>query len=441
MQKTENNNHSFAIALFVMLGVVLFTVFGYFFLLPDIAPKRIVVAVIPFEPNDSSAQPMAMEIAGEIASGIALSREVVVVDFDAAIEVTKLSRQSRGLVNELGVTHIVDGTLELVESRWNAGVRVIDISQPAPKLKFEREYHDLSLQEIRDEITQSVRKSLYDRGSTIRSIGPAIEDSAYASFLRAMSARRAGDIEQAFIELQESNRVEQNVYANTLLAEIALVRKDQLPPRINGLDAYLPRLIANAVIDFKRDKNVLDYHEILVTLAGDHPNSEAVNLLGQLYLDLGYYQGARVLFERMVRVHPRSSTAAVWVTRARYLSGDIMGAREALTIAELRDPNSPQVFQINALENVSTYEPDTCDQQMELALHQSRIQEAILLLNCVSGSWLYPPMWMQALDIPWQKFSHSEEYLAHRNRLGFSLEAADQLPLVDAEQLLAPRRD
>ena len=134
MQQTQSHNHSFAIALFVMLGVVIFTIFGYFFLLPDIAPKRIVVAVIPFESDDSSYETIAVELAGQIASGIALSREVVVVDFDAAIAVTELSGQSRGLVNELGVTHIVDGTLEYAESAWNAEIRVIDISQPAPKL-------------------------------------------------------------------------------------------------------------------------------------------------------------------------------------------------------------------------------------------------------------------------------------------------------------------
>ncbi|MBM29629.1 MAG: hypothetical protein CMD77_01790 [Gammaproteobacteria bacterium] len=441
MQQTQSHNHSFAIALFVMLGVVLFTIFGYFFLLPDIAPKRIVVAVIPFESDDSSYETIAVELAGQIASGIALSREVVVVDFDAAIAVTELSGQSRGLVNELGVTHIVDGTLEYAESAWNAEIRVIDISQPAPKLKFKQGYYDLHLREIRDQVTQAVRRSLYDRGSAIGASGPVIEDIPLLSFLRAMAAHRSGDIEQALIELKQSNRLGRNVYADTLLAEIALAKNEGVPPRISESDRYLPAMIVNARIDFATNKNILDYHESLVMLAGNYPNSQAVHLLGQLYLGLGYYQGARVLFERMVRVHPRSSSAAVWVARARYLSGDIVGAREALKIAALRDPNSTQVSQINALQNIQTYQPATCDQRLELALHQNKIQEAVRLIDCVHASWLYPPMWMQSSDIRWRSFSLTEEYVTHRTLIGFSPDAADQLRFADAEQLLAPRRD
>ena len=474
MQENDKPGHGFAIAVFVMFGVVVFTVLGYFFLLPDVAPKRITVAVMPFT-SDSGTQSFLLEgFAEEVSRGVAMSREVTVIDFEASVQFHALGTRSRGFTNELGATHILDGSIERGADAWIIAARLVDISQAANKRVWGETFDAVDLVAARDAMTQQVRSAIYDRGSEATPAGPPVGTDAYALFLQARYAQRYGQLADAERFARQSLDVENNGYAATVLAQLAPPRMPQWEQTRDSLDEfdYLPARILSAQLTFSGTGDIETYHRSLTELAGDFPNSAALSRLSDLYVALGRFDQAQVLLERSVRVLPRSAVPALALASVRSRAGDVPGAREALRIAALREPQSPDVARAQwllQLADGSADEPEepglrpiwlasigeieraadlfenlvgsgaqSCDQQVEVALYLDATERALDAVECAEGWWTNPPIWWDSADPRWQRFTSHARYRDYLESIGFDLSSS--LPQVSMRQLLAPRR-
>ena len=79
-----------------MTSVVILTIVGYFLFLPKTAPKLMTVAVLPFDAPEEFPSHLTQALPRHITEMLAESRELFVVEYDAAEEAVALKSQSRG---------------------------------------------------------------------------------------------------------------------------------------------------------------------------------------------------------------------------------------------------------------------------------------------------------------------------------------------------------
>ena len=183
-----------AVAILAMIVVVVGTGIGWWMVLPEMAPKRIAIAVLPFAdmgPTESDAH-LAHGLAAEILSGLA-----TVPDFDV-LAARETSRHRSGetrlrqLADELGATYAVEGSIRREGDRLDVTARLTDLSD------LDVTWHDSmrgSMDDIfafRDAIADAVAEKLL-LGDAEVSAGPVIDLPAYEMYLRARARGDAGN--------------------------------------------------------------------------------------------------------------------------------------------------------------------------------------------------------------------------------------------------------
>ncbi|MYD45574.1 MAG: hypothetical protein F4W92_04410 [Gammaproteobacteria bacterium] len=139
----NTKSHAFFFTIIFMTSVVILTIVGYFLFLPKTAPKLITLAVLPFDGPEEFSEHLTQALPRHLTEILAESREIFVVDYDAAEEAVALKDKSRGFLNELGTTHILTGTFEVSDlspDSWTLLMRLIDVSKVVPKLKRSKEF-------------------------------------------------------------------------------------------------------------------------------------------------------------------------------------------------------------------------------------------------------------------------------------------------------------
>ena len=466
-----------------MTSVVVLTIVGYFLFLPSTAPKLITVAVLPFDAPDEFPEHLTRAFPRHITELLAASRAVFVVDYDAAEEAVALSKKSRGFRNELGTTHIVDGNFDVLDpqhDQWVLNLRLIDVSKDVWKLKWDDQFAhpELSLLEIRNSIITSVSEGLYDN-SIPDPETDELDADRLERYLRAdLEFRKHSSVEALVKLLYRGDHV--SPYGVGLFVQIfpdsdLNTRKNLVGQALSLHSNYYPGKILQAQIRYEENKNLGDYLDEMIFLAGEYPNSDAVSELALLYSDFGWFKEAENVLLRWAQIRPRSVEPALAIAFNRFRKNELKGTKEALEIARLRQPGNQLVERYRALyewkvngkslntdsleylkwiarsENgdFSLSNPElityvyvlSCFDQVELSLYLNIYDYIFEDIDCIDRRlWLQPPAWWPDDDPKWIAFREDPRLESWLESKGIRAEVLETVEPVPARELFAPRR-
>ena len=463
-----------------MTSVVILTIVGYFLFLPKTAPKLITVAVLPFDGPDEIPEQLTRAFPRHLTEILAESREIFVVDYDAAEEVVALRERSRGFRNELGTTHIVDGSFEISHESpesWVLQVRLIDVARDVWKLKWSNEFShpELSLLEIRDAIATEVADGLYDN-SIPEPDSSSISANGFEEFLLMSFLFHSGKHESALDTLQELTEEQLTPYGWFLLSELEPGSKELFVKHtLSLMPSYYPARVAQSKLQFKKRPNLVNYLSQMIDLAGQYPNSDAIPTLALLYSDLGWFNEAEHILLRWAQIRPRSSEPALAIAFNRFRKNDTKGVEHALEIARLRETNNERVDRYLALYEwkverndlkvgesdylkwialdesggFSEADPEwtafvkglSCYDQVEISLYLNNIDYIFHDIDCVDlRVWLQPPPWWLNDDPKWIAFQEDPRFDVWLENKGVRSDVLELIEPVPARELFAPRR-
>ena len=479
MTSAKRNPRAFFLAVVLMGTLVVGTIVGYFLLLPRAIPKQVMVAVLPFDAIPQIPSYLTHTFPQHLNEVLALSRETTIIDFEASKEALEIGEDFRGFALELGATHVVDGeyvtTSENADS-WSLTIRLIDVSHPVWKLKWDQEFHfpTESLLAIRNEAVEGISKGLYDNSFKVLSSDLSLQES-FESYLTAQMYFDDERRSLATDALSPLDAFANNSYAQYLFAKLFPERANEFLDKAIEADAnHYPSLIQKAWARYVAYGDLVRYVNDITELAGRFPNSVAVKKLAELYHALGWFEQERELLYRWVRMRPRSGEAALMFARSWFRSANTERTIESLRIAEFRDPGNELVhetkalFEIEVLSNPppsvlgpaflirtlalkgktdeaesllhDTRDQWSCDQLVEFALYIQNLDFAFENIECGSRFWTMPPSWWSESDPRWQHFITDERYLQWLSHRGFSNAQVELLEPTSIARLFAPIR-
>ena len=467
MSENEVNSpgsHSLFFAVIFMTALILVTVVGYFLFLPDRAPMQVSLAVVPIEVTSNTPKYVQHALPREMREMLALSRDVIVVDYEAAEQVFESEKPFRGFIRELGASHFVDGVVAADEGgEETLTIRLIDGTQPAWKTKRQIQFSLSSTTpiEILRDAVQLVRDGLYDTSAGPLEL-PEELNAAFTLYLEARDQLRQGDFDAAISNAQSSLARQTNEYAAYLLSVLVPEKEQEyLQTALTANPRYVPALVASARQEYVATRDLVAYLDKLIPLVMEFPNSDAVYLLADALAASERFQEAEQLLFRWARMRPRSSDAALALSIARYRRGDRDQSLEALKVAEARDADlqpANRSFRLRSLrrflvlENDSSYDivpekdrdrstSSNCDVRFNEAYRSDRWRTAYSNLGCVEFSYSIPPAWVNPDDQRWLLFVSDDEYRTWSDRMRLSDPRIATYDFPDANQLFNAPRD
>lgn len=433
-----------------MAAVVLGSVLIYSLFLPQAAPKQITLAVLPF-PENGEFTPLSVGFSAVLRDSIALSRDVAVVDTVSTNSVMWHPERASGASHILAITHFVDGELHSVDGVVErVEIRLVNVSQPNWKevlsvKDLESEVSE-SLQKQRDNLTLQVRGALYDN-SLLRTEPVQHPTSEYREYLV--------DLGVWLLERRESrvfSSLHEAFHAHT---------KDLFEE--TGIATRPSRELWEAIVAFEESQDVAKYSETVWHLAGEYPNSLAVETLGSLAYDLQKLRLAEYVWLRVARVQPQSAFAALNIAHIRRLVGDSEGTAQAFRIAELRDDlgfvDYFRLLDEYLANNFQNYNVESFDQTLIDELRESSggflrgefLIGASIHIGTLSSYrpseietqklWRSPPIWLREDDPRW---TESRDFLTEHFPTASAAVSTRLMPHADSadefDKLFAPRR-
>ena len=433
-----------------MAAVVLGSVLIYSLFLPQAAPKQITLAVLPF-PENGEFTPLSVGFSAVFRDSIALSRDVAVVDTVSTNSVIWNPDRSSGMSHILAITHFVDGELHSVEGELRrVDFRVVNVSQPNWKEVLNVEGVEIDefekLQGQRDDMTLQVRSALYDN-SSLRTESAQYPPSGYRDYVVSV-----GDW---LLQHQDSKLL------SSLHEAYQAMTKDLFEE--TGIASQPSRALWEAVADFEKSQNTMQFSETIWHLASEFPNSLAVNTLGSLAFDLRKYRLAEHVWLRVARLQPQSAFVALNVAHTRRLLGDSEGTIQAFRVAKLRDDlNIVEYFRV-----IDEYLANDAQHNIVESFDQALIDElrassggflrgefligASIHLGSLSSNrpseiqteklWRSPPLWLSENDPRWIE---SRNFLAEHTPTASAEVTTNLLSRAESAdamaELFAPRR-
>ena len=252
--------NGFAVAVAAMIVVVVGTAVGWWMVLPELAPKRIAIAVLPFADMGSGGGDghLAHGLAADILSGLASVSDFDVLDASETSQYTSGETQLRQLADTLGATYAVEGSLQREGDRLIVTARLTDL---ADLHMIWRDSLRGSMDDVfvlRDAIADAIAEKLL-LGDAEVSAGPVIDRDAYEMFLRARTRGDAGDYAGARDLAERSLAIsEDNPYAHYYLGYLRHIQNlgDEMPHIEAALAAdptFAPALALAARLRVSRD--------------------------------------------------------------------------------------------------------------------------------------------------------------------------------------------
>ena len=347
----QARSHGLAVATLVMLAIMVATVVGWWVLLPEIAPKRITIAVLPFEQpltTPEASSHLGEGIAAEIAIALAEVPDFVVLDRAASFAFRSEGDVANRLAGELGATHVVEGRVRRADGRTDLSARLTNLGDFQVLWEEDLSGDDRELFAMRDAVARAIAKKLVLLGDVAVSAGPATGLDAYDAFLEARALADAGETARATALAKRSLALdERNSYAHLLLAQL-YYREGNAEAATHvsrglALDpGSVPARALEAHLGFLEDGDLAAYHLSLADLVARHRNADALRRLTCLYqavgrqddgsAAIGYLRqfdplGARPWgCELLLALDPDTVDAVPWRSAAELLSAEPVGA-------------------------------------------------------------------------------------------------------------------
>lgn len=186
--------NGFGLAIGAMIVVVVGTGVGWWMVLPEWAPKRIAIAVLPFADKGAARNEshLAHGLAAEIASALAGVSDFDVLDSSETSRYTSGETRLRQLADTLGATYAVEGSVERDGDELAVTARLTDLADLDVTWRDSVRGSMDDIFTLRDAIADGVAEKLL-LGDAEVSAGPVIDRRAYEMFLRAREHGDAGD--------------------------------------------------------------------------------------------------------------------------------------------------------------------------------------------------------------------------------------------------------
>ena len=252
--------NGFAVAVAAMIVVVAGTAVGWWMVLPEVAPKRIAIAVLPFadtQPAGGNAH-LAHGLAADILSGLASVSDFDVLDANETSPYTSGETQLRQLADTLGATYAVEGSVHREGDQLTVTARLTDLANLKVIWRDSLRGSMDDMFVLRDAIADAIAEKLL-LGDAEVSAGPAIDPSAYEMFLRARMRGVAKDYDAARDFAERSLAISgDNPYAHYYLGYLRHIQNqgDEMPHIEAALAAdptFAPALALAARLRVSRD--------------------------------------------------------------------------------------------------------------------------------------------------------------------------------------------
>ena len=316
----QARSHGVAIATLVMLGIMIATVVGWWVLLPEIAPKRITIAVLPFE-QARGGRPgpphLGEGIAADIAIALAEVPDFIVLDRAASFSYGARGDVSQLLAGELGATHVVEGRVRRSEGSTALSARLTGLSEFQLLWEDDLSGNDADLFAMRDAVAAAIAKKLVLLGDVAVSAGPPVDLRAYETFLEARAVADAGDTTRAASLAERSLALDgDNPYAHLLLAELYHGDGRRDAAAAHTADALAldpgsaPAQALRAHLRFLADDDLTAYHGTLTDLVAARRDANALRWLTCLYDAVGRSDDARLAGNHVRQFDPLGARGA-----------------------------------------------------------------------------------------------------------------------------------
>ena len=309
----QPRSHGIAVATLAMLVIMVATVVGWWVLLPEIAPKRITIAVLPFEQSVTTPEVssrLGEGIAADIAIALAEVPDFVVLDRAASFPYRSAGDVANRLAGELGATHVVEGRVRRADGRTELSARLTNLADFQVLWEEDLSGGHAELFAMRDEVARAIAQKLVLLGDVAVSAGPATGLDAYDAFLEARALADAGDTAGATALAERSLALDEtNPYAHLLLGELYDVagRPEAAThvERALALDpGSAPARALAAHLGFVADGDLVAYHRSLADLVARHRDAAALRRLACLYAAAGRQDDARTATDYLRQFDP-----------------------------------------------------------------------------------------------------------------------------------------
>ena len=212
--------NGFVLAIAAMIVVVVGTGVGWWMVLPEMAPKRIAIAVLPFADKGPAGDDahLAHGLAAEVLSGLATVADFDVLDARETSGYKSGETRLRQLADTLGATYAVEGDVLRDGDRLAVAARLTDLADLDVTWRDSMRGSTEDVFAFRDAIADAIAEKLL-LGDAEVSAGPAIDLGAYEMFLRARLHGDAGDHARARDFAERSLAIaDDNPYAHYYLA-------------------------------------------------------------------------------------------------------------------------------------------------------------------------------------------------------------------------------
>lgn len=315
----SGRSHALAFAILGMTAIFVATVVGWWALLPEIAPKRIVLAVLPFERDGvAPAQRWLGDgIAEDVRIALAQTPEFVVLASAASFAHRDRRARFVALADELGATHAVVGSAARDGGRLSIAARLIYLAERATLWEDEWDGAEADLFQMRDEIARAIAGKLLLVGASRASAGPPVAPEAYAAFLHGRALAQVGELDAAARQMRASlDRDANNPYAHAWLARLRLLQQDIAAARrhadaaLAAAPSYPPTLTFAAWLRFHQDSDAKRWFDELYALAATQRDEDAMRWLAELYAAANRAADAKLLRDALRRLDPARANRA-----------------------------------------------------------------------------------------------------------------------------------
>lgn len=479
-QEVSQNPHSFFYVVMFMALVVVGTVVAYFAFLPKSAPKQITLAVLPFGGSASVPAWLRYGLSADIRNELSLSRDVKVIDFQAAVDSFDEGYDFESITYELGASHFVDGNFEDVQQDFSGTitVRLVNATQAAWKEVWTATIAVESgeWEKFRQSVARTIREKLYDL-STPRELGLVNHANSYHTYLMALQAFHERDGNRALTILNEISLADAAPYMDLLKRHLSTRRDGYLYDVREMFEPTEAQFLLDELhARLRASGDLQEYKLELENLVSEYPNSIAVSALADLYLYAGWLRQSKQLLVRWAQLRPQSFNVGVRLAHVDFSRNDISGAMRSLQIAgerskktedaetmltllristekkpelpfmdEVREiflENNPGLdFDMRRLPLPDAYPEFDCDTKVSLTLALERFKDALEELDCAQRIWVTPPIFWRTTDPKWKSFTSTSGYRNYLRREGYASPNLEGSRPTNIDDLFMPRRD
>ena len=295
-----------------MAAIVVATVVGWWTLLPEIAPKRIVIAVLPFDERDAGAGErwLGDGLAEDVRLALALTPHFTVLARAAAFAYRDRPERLRALAEELGATHAVVGQTASGGGGLAVSARLVHLADGTALWEDEWSGGEADLFAIRDNVARAVAQKLLLLGESRISAGPPVAPDAYQAFLRGRELAHGGDRDEARNWALRSLALADNPYARVWLGRGHLLRGEVAVARshvnaaLQAAPGFPPALALAQWWRCRDEDDANPCFQALHAMAEERRDGHAMRWLAQLYQAGGFAEDAALLRDVLRRQDP-----------------------------------------------------------------------------------------------------------------------------------------